>query len=218
MFCSNCGKENEIGSKFCKYCGEEIREEVKIDEDSKVESADENESLKVNSILSLVFSIILAPVGLVLSIIGFNKCDKYKKKSGKNSPYFGLNIAGLIISIIEIFILFIVGIVYVSFSMQDNNLKGTWNCTSGRYLRIVKFDNNKFEWFVDGTKNNGIIGDYNIVKREYTNGKSVYDIVLNVKSTVINGKESSYFKTNKIQMKFDKNNAVIGSYVCTKAY
>ncbi len=237
MFCSKCGKENEQESKFCKYCGEEIKEEtkeVKIDEDSKVESAYKNdvEEPKVNSILSLVFSIILAPIGLILSIVGLVRCNKYKKESGKNSSYFGLNLAGLIISIIEIlimlFILFVVGIAYFTFREQDNNLKGTWNCSNNiytlSYITEVKFDDNKFQWSkYNDADNNNFAGNYKITNRKYTNGKSEYNIILSATSKVINGKKSIYIKDTGIKVKFDKDSAVISDsaskqFYCKKAY
>lgn len=232
MYCPKCGKENEKDSEFCKACGTELKADGEVVANTDTIDSDIKEP-KVNSILALVFSIILAPIGLILSIVGLVRCKKYKKETGKSCSYFALNLAGLIVSIIEILIiliiLFAVGIAYFAFREQDNNLKGTWNCSNSMYISSyiteVKFDDNGFQWSkYNDVNNNNFRGNYKIISRKYTDGKSEYDIILSATSKVINGKASTYIKDTELKVKFNENSAIMESgngssrFYCKKAY
>ena len=61
---------------------------------------DKEKSINNFSIVAFVLSFLIAPAGLILSIIGLVRCKNYKKEYGNNPKYFAFNIVGLVISII----------------------------------------------------------------------------------------------------------------------
>ncbi len=97
MYCKRCGKEIEYNKSFCSHCGAPTGER-KINIVSK-----KNESNPM-SVVAFVFSFfpILCFLGFIFSFIGISKAN-YIGGKGK-----GLAIAALIISIINVSILFLV--------------------------------------------------------------------------------------------------------------
>ena len=211
MFCQKCGKENKNGSKYCASCGEKLGENNVIQTNT--------DEPKVLSILSLVFSIILFPVGLILSIIGLVKCSKYKKENNKSSKYLVFNIAGLIISIFELFLItilvFVVIVLYNSFSNSDKIMKSTWECKmspfSSNYVSTATFDGSNFTWSkYNDEENNTIKGTYNIINREYSDGDVEYELILKPNHYVISGKvQNNYAGRLEVDMKFTNSSATI---------
>ncbi len=211
MFCQKCGKENKNSSKYCASCGEKLGENNVIQTNT--------DEPKVLSILSLVFSIILFPVGLILSIIGLVKCSKYKKENNKNSKYLPFNIAGLIVSIFELILItvliFIVVVLYNSFSNSDKIMKSTWKCKmspfSSNYVSTATFDGSNFTWSkYNDEENNTIKGTYNIINREYSDGEVEYELILKPNYYVISGKvQNNYITRLETDMKFTNSSATI---------
>ena len=76
MYCSKCGTKNKEESKFCSNCGSEMKEDMYVSKNTSNESG-----LKALSIIGFIFSFLTFPIGLILSIIGLVKCNKYKKYS-----------------------------------------------------------------------------------------------------------------------------------------
>ena len=45
MKCKNCGKKNDEGSEFCKYCGTSLKEEVVQNDNIKSNNAEKYSTL-----------------------------------------------------------------------------------------------------------------------------------------------------------------------------
>lgn len=224
MYCSYCGKKIDDGQKFCNSCGKQIQNEV-LDKNKK------SNGIKVISILALIFSIVFYPVGLVLSIIGIVKCNKYKKENNKKSSYFVFNIAGLVISIIMIFmtIFFIIMLFLLTgfFSKTDKNLQSTWVCKSTPFSTVynlkVNFDGSNFSWAKYADEDNNVVkGTYKVLSRDYSNGEIEYELLLRPKYYVISGNViNDYNNDFEIEIEFSNQNATIKlensqMYYCVK--
>lgn len=85
MFCKNCGREINDNAAVCPHCGVQV---------GKLSYSGETEG-NVIAIVGFVFAFLIPIVGLICSIIGYNKA-----KAG--APYKGLALAGIIISVIDI--------------------------------------------------------------------------------------------------------------------
>lgn len=222
MYCSKCGMQNDSNSKFCTNCGNVL--------ESKVEVVDEKRLKSINtmSIVAFVFSFLLAPVGLILSIIGLVRCNKYKKETNQKVNNSVFNIVGIIVSAFITFILFILAIVFTSlylvFKGQDDILKSTWECRNnpyfGNYAVTAKFNKKDFIWAKYGVEeDNQLRGNYSIINREYTNGKNEYTIKFEPNYYIANGKESNnYTKSINMSISFDETTAIITSENSTKYY
>ena len=124
MYCSSCGQEVNDGTKFCPYCGNELKvEEINNNKPSKVYSVFANIG-KVFSIVAIascwlpLFSLVLAAPGIVFSAIGKKSRDEEKIKSCKKS--ITRCIVGAVISFIIfifIFVLVILGAIEVADSL-----------------------------------------------------------------------------------------------------
>lgn len=85
MFCKNCGREISENAAVCPHCGVQV---------GRLSNGGETEG-NVIAIVGFVFAFLVPIVGLICSIIGYNKA-----KAG--APYKGLALAGIIISVVDI--------------------------------------------------------------------------------------------------------------------
>lgn len=222
MYCTKCGSQNELNSKYCTKCGSDLNQKISEGEDNKLKS------INTMSILSIVFSFILPPIGLILSIIGLIRCNRYKKETNEKVSYLPLNIAGIVISslitFIIIFIILIIMGISSLFKSSDKVLKSTWDCKmspySSNYVLTVKFNENDFIWGkYEMEENNQLRGSYYILDREYTNSKNEYKIRFNPTYYISSGKESNnYTKSIDMEIKFDEKSATIISENSTRYY
>ncbi|MFA7222823.1 MAG: zinc ribbon domain-containing protein [Bacilli bacterium] len=120
MYCHKCGKQIPDDAKFCPYCGEDVSNDNKKEDDiypvsdehpyvnnndanSNVFNNEKNKSANNYSVSGFIFSFIFPILGLIFSIV---EISKSKKEGSKAS---GFAIAGIIISSIVIF-LYLIGI------------------------------------------------------------------------------------------------------------
>ena len=116
-YCTKCGKELKNEDIFCGYCGNQMIEETEDGE--KVVTVSKTNGLAVAgfvvSLSSLLISFwgITSVVGIILSAVALSQIKK-TNESGK-----GFALAGLIICIIEIIIMFVafLFLVILSFAM-----------------------------------------------------------------------------------------------------
>lgn len=85
MFCKNCGREISDNAAVCPHCGVQV---------GRLSNGGETEG-NVIAIVGFVFAFLVPIVGLICSIIGYNKA-----KAG--APYKGLALAGIILSVVDI--------------------------------------------------------------------------------------------------------------------
>ena len=95
MFCKKCGKEIHDGAVVCPHCGMQV-----------AELRPAKDKTNVLAVVGFVFSFLIAIVGLICSIIGYNNADEY----GGNGK--GLAKAGIIISIVSMALSILIIIVY----------------------------------------------------------------------------------------------------------
>lgn len=116
-YCTKCGKELKNEDIFCGYCGNQMIDETEDGE--KVVTVSKTNGLAVAgfvvSLASLLISFwgITPVVGIILSAVALSQIKK-TNESGK-----GFALAGLIIGIIEIIIMFVafLFLVILSFAM-----------------------------------------------------------------------------------------------------
>lgn len=222
MYCSRCGMQNDSNSKFCTNCGSVLETKVEVSDEKRLKS------INAMSIVAFIFSFLLAPVGLILSIIGLVRCNKYKKETNQKVNNSVFNIVGIIVSAFLTLIIIILAIVFTSlylvFKGQDEILKSTWECKLGpyssNYVVTAKFDKNDLIWAkYESEESNQFRGNYYIVGREYTNGKNEYTIKFEPNYYISNGKESNnYAKLINMTVIFDETSATITSENSTKYY
>ncbi|MBP3635730.1 MAG: zinc ribbon domain-containing protein [Bacilli bacterium] len=222
MYCSRCGAQNELNSKFCAKCGNNLNEMAEEVDDKKLKS------INRFSIASFILSFLLPPIGLILSIIGLVRCNKYKKETNEKVGYLAFNIVGIIISIVITFIILLVAIivfgVFTIFKGSDEILKSTWECKmspfSSTKVVTVKFDGKDFMWGKYGDEeNNNFSGKYYILDREYTNGKNEYSIDFRPNYYIVSGKKSYNYPTSqKMEIEFDEKRATITSSNSARYY
>lgn len=96
MYCRNCGRQVQEGTRYCPYCGSEMPCDKSIDDRQRAawENRGYAPSRPANgyAIAGFVLAFFFALLGLIFSIIGYNK-SKVMYGSGR-----GLAIAGIIIS------------------------------------------------------------------------------------------------------------------------
>lgn len=85
MFCKNCGREISDNAAVCPHCGVQV---------GRLSNGGETEG-NVIAIVGFVCAFLVPIVGLICSIIGYNKA-----KAG--APYKGLALAGIILSVVDI--------------------------------------------------------------------------------------------------------------------
>lgn len=147
---------------------------------------EKEKNLNTFSIVAFIFSFLLFPVGLILSIIGIVRCKKYEKENEIKLKYKVFNIVGLIISILEmllisfviIFIIFILNVV----KSHDNEVLGSYTCDY-RYSSLpvisANFNDGKFIWSNYYDSNNVVVGTYKVNSRQINN--KVYTYKLSIK-------------------------------------
>lgn len=124
MYCTKCGTKLKEDSKFCHNCGATVKPAVQNDplgpeifaptpqpttqtysqpvyQQPAQQATNQNDGNQ--GLLGFIFSFFIPIAGLILSIIGLKK-----------TRYRGLAIAGLIISIVNMVISFILMVVYVA--------------------------------------------------------------------------------------------------------
>ena len=153
------------------------------------------------SIAAFVLSFLIAPVGLILSIVGLVKSKNYKNENGEYPKYFGFGIAGLIISIINFLIMiFTIGILILVFGILSYNEKyvvGNYTCYypySYKPAVIAEFNNGKFYWSkYNDAQNNIISGTYRLNSVKVNNKDYTYKLRIRPKTI----KSTSYIKSKK---------------------
>ncbi len=107
--CGKCNTENDINSKFCIKCGNNLTTTVTPPPEKK------NNSLSIAGFICSIVGVatcgITSLIGLILSIVGLSS----SKKKGQKDPFA---LAGIIISVIYIAILILI-IVFVIFTSKD---------------------------------------------------------------------------------------------------
>ena len=100
MFCKNCGQEVDGNAVVCPHCGVQV---------GKIETPANNTNTDGNTIaiVGFVFSFLIALVGLICSIMGY-------KNAKQGAPYKGLALAGIIISVAEMALSFLLSIIIVA--------------------------------------------------------------------------------------------------------
>ena len=91
MYCSHCGNQIEEIDSFCRNCGELLKTT------NTVKQHEHNNLTNTPAIIGSVFSFLFGIIGLILSIIGYQKADK--KYNGQHKK---LAMTGIIISEITI--------------------------------------------------------------------------------------------------------------------
>lgn len=116
MFCKNCGAQLNDGTAFCTKCGAATTAQASSvnSQPQPVYAAQQPSSQPQQqvrqggenplAIIGFIFSFLFAIVGLICSILGY-------QKSKTGAPYGGLALAGIILSSIWIGLVFILIIV-----------------------------------------------------------------------------------------------------------
>ncbi len=90
-FCSSCGAENKIGSKFCSTCGEKLLAAGSKRDPAKTKTVSEKTGSKTQSVQILI-SLVLAAVGYklgseLLPTLSFTSWERYA--ASRNASYLG---------------------------------------------------------------------------------------------------------------------------------
>lgn len=114
MYCTKCGNQMNDADKFCTNCGavNPSAQQAATQSPSQPQSQQQSQTARpanasnddnVIAIVGFIFSFFGGMIGLICSIIGYNNAKK-------GAPHKNLALAGIIISIVEFAIAFIVGI------------------------------------------------------------------------------------------------------------
>ena len=90
-FCSSCGAENKIGSKYCSTCGQKLSMGVIIPDSTKAASTNEKTGSKTQGVQILI-SLVLAAVGYklgseILPTLSFTSWERYA--ASRHASYLG---------------------------------------------------------------------------------------------------------------------------------
>lgn len=222
MFCQKCGAQNELNSKFCSVCGNDLSNKIETKDDENTKG------IKVLSIVGLVLAFIFPPIGIIFSAIALAKSNKYKKEMGTSSGYTPIAAMGLGFSIFITFIILIIVLVCIGvfsiFKGHDDVLKSTWECKMSPFstTKVVTatFNDDNFVWAKYGDeKDNYLSGTYYISNREYKDGKNEYTVRFSPNYYIVSGKEkSNYTKSINMDIEFNAKTATIKSSNSTTYY
>lgn len=98
MKCNKCKFENNIESRFCINCGNELVSNNPYIQDENINK--QKKICKTMGILGVILSIFINILSLPFNIIAVVKGSKLKKQIGKNEIGYFLGIIGIILSII----------------------------------------------------------------------------------------------------------------------
>lgn len=98
MFCKNCGRQIDDNAVICPHCGTSVSGNPN---NSQPQAQSRGNGI---AIVGFVFAFFIPLVGLICSILGFNKASK------EGLPYKGLALAGIIISVVVWVLFFIISI------------------------------------------------------------------------------------------------------------
>lgn len=121
MFCRNCGNHMEENAQFCPACGTKVVDDSQSDPFASGEKYGDSTNrgtpntppyyqepvTTTNNILAIVgfvLSFFIPIAGFICSIIA------YKNSANYNVQYKGLALAGIIISVCELFLIFVIAI------------------------------------------------------------------------------------------------------------
>ncbi|MBQ8762251.1 MAG: zinc ribbon domain-containing protein [Clostridia bacterium] len=104
MNCKNCGSKIKESDEFCEYCGTKLKEEsieqpkpeIQFDNNTNTQQNQKTSNTKTfngQSIAGFILSLFIPLLGLIFSVIGYNRAKKENTSTG-------LALAGIIISII----------------------------------------------------------------------------------------------------------------------
>ena len=173
MYCPRCKKENSDNSKYCNSCGNLLNgNEIDIDEKYK------NKISKL-ILLGFIFSFIISPVGLIISIIGVILAYSIKRKTGEEIKNLNLGIAGIVLSCFFIIIYTAVFIILITHSIDryDQFAFGKYYCKDLKPSYLI-IENNEFKVLENNNYIN--IGSYLINKRNIQRNKC-FEYKLNLK-------------------------------------
>ena len=108
MVCKKCNKEFEDGQTFCPYCGQDQNDIVLTGDRSK-DAAAQTDYRTIGG-LCIIISILLPPIGLIMSII-YLSTMKNNDKMGRKEEGKKRFIISIIISLAWIVIPMLIGIV-----------------------------------------------------------------------------------------------------------
>ncbi len=99
MKCFVCGKKNKKSSKFCSQCGQNLLVNSSNTFPAELSNPPQkdNSAQKLNLYikLGLIFCILFAPIGLILSSVGYSQAKKQKTKA--NPAIIGITISTIIL-------------------------------------------------------------------------------------------------------------------------
>ncbi|MDE7463723.1 MAG: zinc ribbon domain-containing protein [Clostridiales bacterium] len=110
MFCKNCGTQMNDNAAFCPNCGAAANgQPAQPAQPAQPQTQNNPVAQEGNTIaiVGFIFSFLIALVGLICSIVGYNNAKK-------GAPYKGLALAGMIISIVSMVLALIMTIVIYS--------------------------------------------------------------------------------------------------------
>ena len=88
MYCKNCGSQIDDRAVVCPHCG------VPVNAATSANNSGAQEGNTI-AIVGFVLSFFFALVGLICSVMGYNKCKN------EGAPYKGFAIAGIVISAVS---------------------------------------------------------------------------------------------------------------------
>lgn len=103
MFCRNCGTQLKDDAMFCHNCGTAVNghtpppvqpQQYQAPYQAPYQSPANSQIDNTIAIVGFVFSFLIAIVGLICSIVGYNNAKR-------GAQYGGLALAGIIISIVS---------------------------------------------------------------------------------------------------------------------
>ena len=108
MYCKKCGKELKEDKTFCVYCGQD-RDDIVLTGDERKDAAAQTDYRTIGG-LCIIISILLPPIGLIMSII-YLCTMKNNKTMGRKEEGKKRFIISIIISLAWIVIPMLIGIV-----------------------------------------------------------------------------------------------------------